>query len=59
MLRTHQIAVAHQCDPFTINTDNAMHHGSILLPFTGNVTLTPSLTSRMASSIISLSLPMR
>ena len=26
MFRTHQIAVAHQCDPFTINTDNAMHH---------------------------------
>ena len=26
MFRTHQIAVAHQCDPFTIDADDAMHH---------------------------------
>ena len=32
-----------------------MINGSILLPFTGNVTLTPSLTSLIASSIISRS----
>ena len=60
MLRTHQIAVAHQCDPFTINTDNAMHHiPTAVHPcqhhVAGSVTFTPSLTSRMASSMISLS----